>query len=86
MVLKLIWLQNLQIICYPIIIGSAFKHGKLRIVCVCVRQKDWYIFTRYLHLVQPLTRFPTNVRQDLRQEVVGHIEATLNATAGEVGS
>ena len=23
--------------------------------------------------------------QDLRQEVVGHIEATLNASAGEVG-
>ena len=30
------------------------------------------------------TGFPTN-SQDLRQEAVGHVEATLNASAREVG-
>ena len=67
------------------IIGSAFKHGKLRTVCVCAPKRLVYIY-QVSSPGSTVDTFFQQTLQDLRQEVVGHIEATLNATAGEVGS
>ena len=53
-------------------------------VCVCAKKKEVYIYQVSSPGSTVDTWKPTN-SQDLRQEVVGHIEATLNASAIEVG-
>ena len=63
MVLKLIWLHNFQIICYPIKIGECIQTWNIEnCVCVCAPKRLLYI-SWYLHLVQPCSTVDTFFQQ-----------------------